>query len=48
MDTLCEALRDKIRENTRKETKTQMYRCEGTAQIKARETGYYELEDFTL
>jgi hypothetical protein len=48
MDTLCEAIRDEIRGKTRKETRTQMYRYEGTARIKERKTGYYELEDFTL
>ena len=47
-DTLYEALRDRIRGKTRKETKKQVYRYEDTAQIKARETGYYEWGDFTL
>jgi hypothetical protein len=31
-----------------KETIEKAYRYEGTAQIRKRETGYYELEDFTL
>jgi len=44
MDTL----RDKIRENTRKETKKQVCRYEGTARIKEQNSGYCELEDFTL
>jgi len=47
-DTLYEALRDRIRGTTREETKKQVYRYEDTAQIKARETGYYEWGDFTL
>lgn len=48
MDTLHDALRDKVREKIRKETKEQAYRYEGTAQIRERVIGYYELEDFTL
>ena len=47
-DTLYEALRDRIRGKTRKETKKQLYRYEGTAQIKAWQIGCNDLEDFTL
>jgi len=45
---LYESLRDRVRGKTRKETIKQLYRYEGTAQIKERQTGYYDLEDFTL
>jgi hypothetical protein len=48
MKTLHEAFREKVRRFTRKETEKQVCRYEGTAQIRKRETGYYELEDFTL
>jgi|GEM_PF-2173178 len=48
MDTRYDALRGKVREKTRKEKNKEAYRCEGTAQIKERLIGYYELEDFTL
>ncbi len=48
MNTLHEALRKKVSRLTREERKKQVYRYEGTAQIKERATGYYELEDFTL
>jgi hypothetical protein len=48
MDTLYDALRDKIREKPRKESNKKAYRYEGTAQIRERAIGYYELEDFTL
>ena len=47
-DALYEALRDRIRGKTRQETNKHLYRYEDTAQIKERQTGYYDLEDFTL
>ena len=48
MDTLHDALRDKVREGTWKETIEKAYRYEGTARIREGVIGYHELEDFTL
>ena len=48
METLYDALRDKVREGTRKETIEKAYRYEGTARIREGVLGYHELEDFTL
>jgi hypothetical protein len=48
METLHDALRDKVRKKPQKEKNKEAYRYEGTAQIKERVIGYYDLEDFTL
>ncbi|MGE5799596.1 MAG: hypothetical protein ACM337_04655 [Syntrophaceae bacterium] len=48
METLYDALRDRVRERIRKETIEKAYRYEGTARIREESIGYHELEDFTL